>query len=295
MKPIRNIILLPNTTKDISGAMLKAITSAWERGGCRISVLPESVPYFAGRLPGKTFPVLTAAELDLQDAVCVLGGDGSILAASHRFLGHSIPMFGINFGHLGYLTTLEAGEIAEIPTIAAGAYVLESRMMLQIEALREDGASVWHATALNDAVLTNGPIARLLRFSVFCNGIPMQDCRADGVIVATPTGSTAYSMSAGGPILSPELDCVCITPICPHALGNRPILLPGASVVEIRNIQSKNSSVYLTTDGRDGMTLPPHTIVRITRSAYTTQLIRFRNDGFFRTLQKKMTPNGANL
>ena len=144
-------------------------------------------------------------------------------------------------------------------------------------------------TALNDVVLSNGPVARLLSFDISCNGVLMQSCRADGIIAATPTGSTAYSMSAGGPILDPELACICLTPICPHALNSRPVIVQSSAEICFTRITPRNTSVYLTCDGREAVELTAGETVRITRCEWTTDLIRVRGDGFLTALRRKMS------
>ncbi|MBR5446190.1 MAG: NAD(+)/NADH kinase [Clostridia bacterium] len=283
MAKMHKVLLLPNPTKTIPGEQICRIIERWEAAGCCLYTLQEFTQFLSGRLPA------TEIEEHIWDAACVLGGDGSIIEAAHRLLGRQIPLVGINFGHLGYLTEMEAGELEWIDRIVAGAYTLDHRMMLTADILDPDGACRKQLAALNDVVLSNGPVARLLSFDISCNGVLMQSCRADGIIAATPTGSTAYSMSAGGPILDPALDCICLTPICPHTLNSRPVIVQSSAEVCFTRITPRDTSVYLTCDGREAVELAPGETVRITRSAWTTDLIRVRDDGFLTALRRKMS------
>ena len=195
----------------------------------------------------------------------------------------------INFGHVGYLAELELGEIDLLDGLANGQYTIEERMMLAVDVCRDDGTVRSRMYALNDAVLSNGPIAKLLTFAMRLNGFDMQSYRADGIVIATPTGSTAYSMSAGGPILEPRLDCICLTPICPHTPGSRPILVRGDTVIELCRIVSKDTAVYISTDGSEVSTVCHGDTVRITRADHVTKLIRLKDEGFLGVLRDKFS------
>ena len=283
MKQMHKILLIPNITKNIPKTEIGRIIERWEQNGCQLYTLPECAAYLENRLP-----TTDGNNQELWDAACVLGGDGSIIDAAHRLYGRKIPIVGINFGHLGYLTEMEAGEIDCIDRIVAGDYMLDHRMMLDVAILDPDGKVRKTHTALNDAVLTNGPVARLLTFDICCGGVLMQTCRADGIIAATPTGSTAYSMSAGGPILDPTLECICLTPICPHTLNSRPVIVQSSAEICFNRITPRDTSVYLTCDGREAAEIFAGESVRITRSQCTADLIRVRDDGFLTALRQKM-------
>ena len=284
MEKMHKVLLIPNTTKNIPWEEILRIIDQWEKNGCRLYTFPDCSEYLRDRIP-----VVSAVEEERWDAACVLGGDGSIIDTAHRLYGMNIPIIGINFGHLGYLAELEAGDIHWIDRIINGVYTLDRRMMLNVDILDSAGHTRRRCVTLNDVVLTNGPVARLLSFDINCNGFYMQTCRADGIIAATPTGSTAYSMSAGGPILDPALDCICLTPICPHTLNSRPVIVRSDSEIRFTGIASRNTSVYLTSDGREAIELVPGETVRITRSVYTTNLIRVRDDGFLMALRQKLS------
>ncbi|MBR6807563.1 MAG: NAD(+)/NADH kinase [Clostridia bacterium] len=224
-----------------------------------------------------------------MDIAIVLGGDGSILNASTLVCSYNIPILGINFGTLGYMAELEASDIAKVKDVLAGKYQCEERMMLSAKIQRSDKSTVMMPPALNDIVLSNGPIARLLNFNVSCNGVLIEKCRADGLVVATPTGSTAYSMSAGGPILAPVLNAFCLTPICPHSFGSRPVILNGDDTVTLSDIRVvKDNAVYLTVDGRLAEKVNDGDMITVSRSKLKTSLIRLKDNSFLSVLNSKL-------
>lgn len=222
------------------------------------------------------------------DSVIVLGGDGSILEAARRAATRGTPILGINFGRLGYMAELEAGELDALHRLFTGDYTLEHRMMLRVDLLGCGGELKSFCYALNDAVVSNGSVARVIDLELRENGEAVTTYRADGLIIATPTGSTAYSMSAGGAIVDPTVPCFCVTPICPHSFAARPLIFPDRSVLEIRNICAREKMLYLTVDGKMSFELLRGQTVRVTRSKLETKLIRFRKSGFYRVLCQKL-------
>lgn len=222
------------------------------------------------------------------DIVIVLGGDGSILEAARRAATRGTPILGINFGRLGYMAELEAGELDALHRLFTGDYTLEHRMMLRVDLLGCGGELKSFCYALNDAVVSNGSVARVIDLELRENGEAVTTYRADGLIIATPTGSTAYSMSAGGAIVDPTVPCFCVTPICPHSFAARPLIFPDRSVLEIRNICAREKMLYLTVDGKMSFELLRGQTVRVTRSKPETKLIRFRKSGFYRVLCQKL-------
>ena len=164
-------------------------------------------------------------------------------------------------------------------------------MMLDVVIIKEDG-TVIEATSpvLNDAVLSNGPIPKLLEFDVYANGMLAHSMRSDGVIISTPTGSSAYSMSAGGPVMDPELSCICTTPICPHYLNNnRPTIFRGRTVLEVRNARCRGNNIYLSLDGREVYEIEGSDIIRVSRSSCTAPLVRVASDSFVKLLNTKLS------
>ena len=245
-----------------------------------------------GRMP---FTFLPMDELYARaDMVVVLGGDGSILEAARRAAPRGVPVLGINLGRVGYMAELELGELDLLSRLfavdSAGnpMWHTETRSMLGVEILtaaREVRASMY---GLNDAVITNGSIARIIDIELYENGRLVTGYRAVGLIVATPTGSTAYSMSAGGPVADPRVSCFCVTPICPHSLAARPLIFPDDATLEIKNICQREKMLYLTVDGRTNCELYRGETVRIVRSPLKTRLVRLRSYGFYDRLRAKM-------
>ena len=221
------------------------------------------------------------------DLIVVLGGDGSILEASRRASQKGTPILGINLGRLGYMAELEMRDLDCLHRLFTGEYHLEKRSMLRVELYAgNELKSFCHA--LNDAVISNGSVSRIIDMELSENGHPVFTYRADGLIIATPTGSTAYSMSAGGAVVDPTVPCFCVTPICPHSLAARPLIFSDSSVLEIRNVCAREKMLYLTVDGKMNFELYRNQTVRITKSATETSLVRFKDSGFYTKLCQKM-------
>lgn len=282
MKKENKILMLPNVTKHITAAQYRRICDCFLAYGCTLYTVAESEAF-----AGVMLPVLPEEHISECTLACVLGGDGSMIHAAHRLLGYDIPLLGINFGHVGYLAELELGEIDLLDGLINGAYTIEERMMLQVDVNCADGSLRSRMYALNDTVLSNGPVPKLLTFAIRLNGIDMQTYRADGIVIATPTGSTAYSLSAGGPILEPRLDCICLTPICPHTPGSRPVLVCGDTRIDLCRIMPKDTSVYISTDGSEVTSVCRGDTISIQKAPHTTKLIRLKDEGFLGVLRDK--------
>lgn len=241
-----------------------------------------------------TFTFLPMDELYARaDLIIVLGGDGSILEGARRAAPRGTPILGINLGRVGYMAELETGELDMLaclfpPAGEAPTWHIETRSMLNVEILtptQEVRATMY---GLNDAVITNGSIARIIDLELYENGRAVTSYRADGLIVATPTGSTAYSMSAGGPVADPRVSCFCVTPICPHSIAARPLIFPDDASIEVKNVCQREKMLFLTVDGRTNCELYRNETVRVTRSPLQTHLIRLRSYGFYDRLRIKM-------
>lgn len=223
------------------------------------------------------------------DLLIVLGGDGSILEASRRALQRGTPILGINLGRLGYMAELEMSELDQLSRLFSEDYTLERRSMIRVELLNAKGGLISFCYALNDAVISGGSVSRIIDLELTEGGTPVSTYRADGLIVATPTGSTAYSMSAGGAIVDPRVDCFCVTPVCPHSFIARPLIFAGSSVLEVRNICAREKMLYLTVDGRMNFELYRNQSVRIRKSSMETRLVRLKSCGFYSKLRQKMS------
>ncbi len=225
------------------------------------------------------------------DMITVLGGDGTILESARKAAPSQIPILGINLGRLGYMAELELDELDRLSEIVEGRYTLDKRMMIKIDVVEKDGNVKLSSYAVNDAVISNGSIARIIDLSLSEGGALISNYRSDGLIIATPTGSTAYSMSAGGAVVDPRVECICVTPICPHALGSRPMIFPKSAMIEVKNICQREKMIFLTLDGRVNQEIAYGDTVKVTESEMTTSLIRIKHNCFYNQLRKKMNLN----
>lgn len=221
------------------------------------------------------------------DLMLVLGGDGTMIATARMLGDREVPVLGVNYGGLGYLAEFRIEELyAALESILAGNYVTEKRLMLAVELKRGD-ESVTRNHVLNDVVINKSALARIIEIQAYLNQQFVNSFRADGLIVSTPTGSTAYNLSAGGPVIYPSMNAVVITPICPFTLSNRPIVVPDESLIELRLI-TQNEDVALTLDGQVGFPLKPEDRVVIKKSNTTFNLVQPMNRNYFDVLRDKL-------
>ncbi len=225
---------------------------------------------------------------DEADAIIVLGGDGSILEAARRASVSNKPILGVNLGRLGFMAELDLNELSYLSRLINDDFWLETRAMLRVELLSERGEPRSFCHALNDATISNGSVSRIIDMALSENGAPVTIYRADGLIVATPTGSTAYSMSAGGAIVDPAVPAFCVTPICPHSFAARPLIFSDQSTLEIKNICAREKMLFLTVDGRMNFEVYRNQVVRITKSEQVTKLIRLKPNAFYQKFCRKM-------
>ncbi len=229
-----------------------------------------------------------------SDLIVVLGGDGTILRVVHRLGATLRPIFGINIGSLGFLTCLGPNEISRAAdAIVARDFQLSRRALLKVE-LVPHRAPPLVFYALNDAVLSRGERSRLVKIDVRIDGVPLTNFNADGLIVATPTGSTAYSLSAGGPILLPDTGVFVITPVCPHVLTNRSTVVSDQSTVELR-LTVPGQEVFLTVDGQDSLEMRLHDVLRISQSDRVLPLAMLPERPFPKVLRQKLKWSGSNV
>ena len=217
----------------------------------------------------------------------VLGGDGALLSLARLIYPREIPIFGINLGHLGFLTEVEDKDLEfAVDKLKAGQFEIEDRIMVGAEIIRK-GKIVGGLVGLNDIVLSKGFSSRMLRIEVLIDHYLTGTMAADGLIISTPTGSTAYSLSAGGPIVSPQLPALILTPICAHSFFTRPLVVRSDSVIEIKFITLPNE-VILAADGQEGLELEAEDIVKIFTAAHKTKFVRFKEKSFYNILREKV-------
>jgi NAD+ kinase len=258
----------------------RGVETFYDAGTAALAGLPESHPAAATRdeLPG------------LVDLVVVLGGDGTLLSVADRIgqAGRDIPILGVNFGSLGFLTEIRIDELfASLETVLDGTAQFDERRMLRAEAVRS-GEPVDPRIVMNDVVFTKAALSRMIELSVLVSGGFVTRVKADGLIIASPTGSTAYNLAAGGPIVHPSVDAVILTPIAPHTLTNRPIVIPASAVVEVQPHVSDGDEVFVTYDGQSGYPLRHGDVVRVTRSDRLLRLVKAPARSYFEVLREKL-------
>lgn len=221
------------------------------------------------------------------DLVVVLGGDGTILNAARLVEEHGVPILGVNMGGLGFLTEVTVDQIyPALERVFAKDFSVDERIMLRAR-LHRHGEHVAHATVLNDVVVSKGTLARMVALQITVDGRLVTSLRGDGVIVSTPTGSTAYSLSAGGPIIHPSVQALILTPICPHTLTHRPLLIPSSGSLEV-TLTSQGEGAMTTFDGQVGVAMVQGDTVVIGASDHRTKLIRFPDHTYYDVLRKKL-------
>ncbi len=273
------VAVIPNLDKRGSSDMVEKMGLFFEKCGIK-AYLPDSIC-----CSGYDF----APEDELYriaDVIITIGGDGTIIRYAKRAAADGKPLLGINAGRVGYLANIEQHEYKLLEKLKSGGYTIEKRMMIHITA-KENGKTVNEFDALNDAVISSGYISRIIDISASVDGGDVITYHADGLIAATPTGSTAYSMSAGGPVIDPTMKCVCLTPICSHTLAAKPILIGGEKTIKIKAFSKKRTDIYLTVDGRKVTNIKPYTELYITESKQVVKLVRLNDRSFYKTLSLK--------
>ena len=260
-------------------------TIRWlESQACTILIEPQ-VAHTLGR---PDLAVVSTGIIKNADCLITFGGDGTLLQTTRLAAPLGIPVFGVNLGHLGFLTEIDIPDITtSLEKLLAGQYKIEERMMLEARVLR-DGQTVAKVIGLNDAVITKGAFARLIILENYVNSDFVGTYPADGLIVATPTGSTAYSLSAGGPLVSPDLEVMIITPICPHTLTARPMVISANNLVRVLIPHKPGGEVMLTVDGQHGCKLQQKDEVLINKANFNAKFLKIKDVSFFDVLREKL-------
>ncbi len=280
------ISIITNFNIREKAAAAKRIVEFLSGYGCRIMIDEQSAERTAD-FPASISRVGRGELTRETDLIIVLGGDGSILTAARSCSAAGVPILGINLGRLGYMSELEADELSQLSKLFSGEYTIQHRSMLDVSIKRANGTVQGRCIALNDAVVT-GSVAKMIEFELWEKDETVTSYRADGLIVATPTGSTAYSLSAGGPVIDPRTDCICVTPVCPHSLTAKPMVFAGDAKLGIKNVHVRDKKLLLTVDGKMTYDLYRGDVVQIEKSSVETKLVRFCSQGFYSTLRQKM-------
>jgi len=283
------IVLSPNPYRDRGLRAAQSAQRILENAGARTAIcLPFEVEQ-GSRLDLPPGVALGQLEEEMEDAnvlVC-FGGDGTILHAAHEANARNIPILGVNLGSIGFMAELEHGELSLLSRLAGGRFGIERRMMLDV-CVRREGRRVFEQQALNDAVLTKGAVARVLDLEVTGDRVTISTFSGDGLVVATPTGSTAYSMEAGGPIVEPTAENIIIAPICAHSLHAKPFVLGAGRTVGVRLPPGSKKTAYLSVDGGRAFRVGPGDWVECRRSRQTTQLVKLTGRSFYERINQKL-------
>ena len=225
-------------------------------------------------------------ELQNTELVICFGGDGTILHMAKAATRHGVPILGVNIGTMGFMAELESTELEKLAQLASGEYRIDSRMMLDVM-VRRDRDIIYHDICLNDVVITKGAVARIVHLSVRCDGVQAMECGGDGIIVATPTGSTAYNLSAGGPIVEPEAHNILLTPICAHDMGSRCIVASPKRVITAELTQNARRNAFLSVDGGKALRLNLGDVTTVKKSNLVTKLVRLKDRSFYDVVNMK--------
>ncbi len=274
---------MANQTKPTAIPVAEQLTELIEQKGAAVrleSSLAKVLNQESKGIPLSEFP-------QYVDYTFVLGGDGTLIGVARTLAKSQIPILGINLGYLGFLSEAEPEDLSgSVDRILAGQYCIEKRMMLETEVIR-NGEVIERGIALNDIGIAKSSFRRMITCKVMMDGDYITSYSGDGVIVSTPTGSTAYSLSCGGPIVWPGLECMLLTPICPHTLTSRPVVLPANSVLDIE-VNATHHEIGVTIDGQNGFTLQQGDTIRTRQADCYTSLIKWRERSFFEVIRKKL-------
>ncbi len=287
MKRVKKVILAPNPYRDKDFHTVRDAVKILQHSGLETRLC---LPFEVDRnftLPRDLRFSRLERELPTADLIVCFGGDGTILHMSKTATRAGIPILGVNIGTMGFMAELENTELEQLKRLAAGDYTLDSRMMLDITVHR-DRNIIYHDICLNDVVITKGAVARIVHLAVQCDGIQAMEFGGDGVIVATPTGSTAYSLSAGGPMVEPEANGILVTPICAHDVASRCIVASDKRVITVELTQNARRNAYLSADGGKALRMEMGDQAIIKKSALETKLIRLKDRSFYDVVNVKI-------
>ena len=279
---MRQIAVFPNLGKRRSGEMVDRIFKFFSGKDVRLVMPATEAKYFRREKHG--LPCVERVHVDMALSI---GGDGTLLGVCRRFGGQSVPVCGINLGTLGFMADIEPDELeGRLGKILTGDYRIERRLLLAGYVRNEQGER-FIGDAVNDVVITKTGVARMLRLQLWVNDTHLTDCQADGVIVSTPTGSTAYSLSAGGPMLNPNIKALLLTPICAHTFQMRPLVMDETDTIRIK-ATGIQQDVIVTLDGQVSFPLTPGDEVIIRRSEDVARIVKFEDKDYYKVLRTKL-------
>jgi NAD+ kinase len=279
---IKKIGIIAKTPQMMAGESIQGLNRWLKEKGIEVYMDGETAQILGEKSPYKRADIPSQTEI-----IIVLGGDGTLLSVARLIEDSDVPILGVNLGSLGFLTEIAIDELYPLlENIIRGDFTTERRIMLDAIIYRE-GKMAAHYCALNDVVIKSGALARIINLEIKINGLYVTTYRSDGLIIATPTGSTAYSLAAGGPIVYPAMNALILSPICPHTLTNRPIVIPDDIKIEI-NLVTPNEDVLATMDGQVGYSLNYRDIIEIKKAKNTIKLIQAPGKNYYDVLRKKL-------
>lgn len=283
---MERIAVFPNVNKKRSGEMLNRLLKFFGDTSVEV-VLPRDAAVFFGC---EAYGRKDIGTLSFDMALSI-GGDGTLLGVCRRFGSLGVPVCGINIGTLGFMADIEPEELEKkLAKILAGTYRIEERLLLTGYVRNEDGEERFLGNAINDVVITKGGVARMLHLGLSINETRLMDYKADGIIVSSPTGSTAYSLSAGGPIIHPTVQALLVTPICAHTFNMRPLVVNERDIIRI-HIAAVHQDILLTFDGQESFRLLPGEEVIVKKSPVMTKIVKFEDKDYYKILRTKLWEN----
>ena len=280
------MILTPNPYRDKDFDTVRQARNILRECGVEVKIC---LPFEVDRsfdLPKDLYFSRLDRELQTSDLIICFGGDGTILHMAKTATRAGIPILGVNIGTLGFMAELENTELDQLKRIAVNDFTIDSRMMLDVTVQR-DRDIIFHDICLNDVVITKGAVARIVHLNVACDGVQAMECGGDGVIIATPTGSTAYSLSAGGPIVEPEAHSIIVTPICAHDVASRCMVASENRVITVGLTKNARRNAFLSVDGGKALRLNLGDVATIRKSRLQTKLIRLKDRSFYDVVNSK--------
>ena len=278
------IAIIVNLTKPKAIVCAAQICTPMQEGGAEVLMPPDCAEYFPNS--GAGFAVSVEQLFENADMAITVGGDGTIIHAAKFAACTNTPLIGVNVGRLGFAADVETDEIGDLKKLISGNYYAERRLLLDVEVHKP--GSVRHFLAVNDAVVTHGTLSKIVDFTLTLNGEEISRYRADGLLFSTPTGSTAYSLSAGGPILSPKMECILMTPVCPHSLFSRSVLFDVDSELGVTVKIPPGCGCVLSIDGETNINIAEKDTVTVRRSVRQLVLMSVRKRNFYRKLNEKL-------
>lgn len=285
-RSIKNVMIWPNTGKKGMAFAVRQTAEVIREFGAQI-ILPERALDIGIKPDGFQIYPMQKAMIE-SDFIVVLGGDGTILAMAQYAAPYHVPILGVNLGHVGFMSELEFPEFRLVERVFAGEYTIDSRMMLDVEVLRGKDI-VYRTMALNEAIIKTGSIFRISLLDILCDREPVCSLHGDGVIIATPTGSTAYSLAAGGPIIEPSAENISVVPICPHGMQAKSYIFSPHREICIQPRFFNDATIFVSSDGRRGFELTDGDRVFVRKAPFDTRLIRVKGNSFYSLLNEKLT------